>query len=89
MDNATNRNCFDSEEDRSTAISDGGRPPAGPFLNDQKGAKESVKEGDFDFPLLDNYPLETTKHRGASAPLLDVPPGAVLLLRHLHRRLTS
>ena len=22
------------------------RPPAGPFLNDQKGAKESVKEGD-------------------------------------------
>ena len=49
------------------------RPPAGPFLNDQKGAKESVKEGDFDFPLLDNPPLETTKHRGAAAPLLDVP----------------
>ena len=24
----------------------GERPPAGPFLNDQKGAKESVKEGD-------------------------------------------
>ena len=38
-------------------------PPAGPFLNDQKGAKESVKEGDFDFPLLDNPPLKTTKHR--------------------------
>ena len=49
-------------------------PPAGPFLNDQKGAKESVKEGDFDFPLLDNLPLETTKHRGAASPLLDVPP---------------
>ena len=89
VDNATNRNCFDSEEDRSTAISDGGRPPAGPFLNDQKGAKESVKEGDFDFPLLDNPPLETTKHRGAAAPLLDVPPGALLMLCHLHRRLTS
>ncbi len=64
-------------------------PPAGPFLNDQKGAKESVKEGDFDFPLLDNLPLETTKHRGAAAPLLDVPPGAVLLLSNLHLRLTS
>ena len=50
------------------------RPPAGPFLNDQKGAKESVKEGDFDFPLLDNPPLKTTKHRGAAAPLLEVPP---------------
>ena len=44
------------------------RPPAGPFLNDQKGAKESVKEGDFDFPLLDNPPLETTKHRGNRDP---------------------
>ena len=43
-------------------------PPAGPFLNDQKGAKESVKEGDFDFPLLDDPPLETT-YRGAAAPL--------------------
>ena len=51
------------------------RPPAGPFLNDQKGAKESVKEGDFDFPLLDNPPLKTTNQRGAAAPpLLDVPP---------------
>ena len=45
-------------------------PPAGPFLNDQKGAKESVKEGDFDFPLLDNPPLKTTKHRGE----LRLPP---------------
>ena len=52
----------------------GERPPASPFLNDQKGAKESVKEGDFDVPLLDNPPLKTTKHRGAAASLLDVPP---------------
>ena len=49
-------------------------PPGGPFLNDQKGAKESVKEGDSDFPLLDNPPLKTARHRGAPAPLLDVPP---------------
>ena len=63
MDNTANRNHFCSEENRSAAISDGERPPAGPFLNDQKGAKESVKEGDFDFPLLDNPPLKTTKHR--------------------------
>ena len=88
MDNTANRNHFCLEENRSAAISDGERPPAGPFLNDQKGAKESVKEGDFDFPLLDNPPLKTTKHRGAAAPLLDVPPGALLLLRCLHRRLT-
>ena len=74
MDNTANRNHFCSEENRYAAISDGERPPAGPFLNDQKGAKESVKEGDFDFPILDNPPLETTKHRGAAAPLLDVPP---------------
>ena len=87
-DNDADRNRFDSEEDRSAAISDGERPPAGPFLNDQKGAKESVKEGDFDFPLLDNPPLKTTKHRGAAAPLLDVPPGVLLSLGPLHRRLT-
>ena len=43
------------------------RPPAGPFLNDQKGAKESVKEGDFDFPLLDNPPLKTT-NQGKKGP---------------------
>ena len=48
----------------------GERPPASPFLNDQKGAKESVKEEDFDFPLLDNPPLKTTKHRGE----LRLPP---------------
>ena len=52
-------------------------PPAGPFLNDQKGAKESVKEGDFDFPLLDNPPLETTKHRGdCGPPYWKYPPGS-------------
>ena len=28
------------------------RPPAGPFLNDQKGAKESVKEGDCRRPKI-------------------------------------
>ena len=79
-------------------------PPAGPFLNDQKGAKESVKEGDYRRPkvrsplfppkgeksvrslvspppntthfvglvlgtlLLDNLPLETTKHRENRVP---------------------
>ena len=68
VDNTANRNHFCSEENHSAAISDGERPPAGPFLNDQKGAKESVKEGDFDFPLLDNPPLETTKHRGDCGP---------------------
>ena len=88
VDNTANRNHFCLEENRSAAISDGERPPAGPFLNDQKGAKESVKEGDFDFPLLDNPPLKTTKHRGAAAPLLDVPPGALLSLHYSHRRLT-
>ena len=69
-DNTSNRNRFCSKENRSAAISHGERPPAGPFLNDQKGAKESVKEGDFDFPLLDNPPLKTTKHRGE----LRLPP---------------
>ena len=52
----------------SATISDGERPPAGPFLNDQKGAKESVKEGDFDFPLLDNPPLKTTNTGGLRPP---------------------
>ena len=34
-------------------------PPAGPFLDGQKGAKEPVKAGDADFPRLNNPPLET------------------------------
>ena len=76
MDNAANRNRFCPEENCFISISNGERPPAGPFLNDQKGAKESVKEGDFDFPLLDNPPLKTTKHRGVAAPYWMYPRGA-------------
>ena len=64
-------------------------PPAGPFLNDQKGAKESVKEGDLDFPLLDDPPLETTKHRGdCGPPYWKYPPGLFYSRVCKHRRLT-
>ena len=38
-------------------------PPAGHFRLAESGQRP-VKEGDLDFPLLDNPPLETTKHRG-------------------------
>ena len=90
MDNTANRNHFCLEENRSAAISDGERPPAGPFLNDQKGAKESVKEGDFDFPLLDNPPLKTTKHRGElRLPPIGSTPQAALLVCCLRPGLTS
>ena len=40
----------------------------------QKGTKDTPERGDSDFPPLWTLPLETAKHRGAAAPLLDVPP---------------
>ena len=61
-------------------------PPGGPFLNDQKGAKESVKEGDSDFPLLDNPPLKTANQGGASSgqsPHRSPRPGGQVSLRSL------
>ena len=72
-DNDADRNRFDSEEDRSAAISDGERPPAGPFLNDQKGAKESVKEGDCRRPKV-RSPLFPPKGEKSVRSLVSPPP---------------
>ena len=47
-------------------------PPAGPFLHDEKGAKESAGEG-FRFPSPAPL-LKTTNQGGLRSPLLDVPP---------------
>ena len=49
-------------------------PPAGPFLDGQKGAKEPVKAGDADFPRLNNPPLETAKKGELRFPLLGTSP---------------
>ena len=40
----------------------------------QKGTKDTLKRGDFDFPPPKNHPLKRPNIRGAAAPLLDVPP---------------
>ena len=50
------------------------KPPAGPFLSGQKGAKEPVKAGDADFPRLNNPPLETAKKGELRFPLLGTSP---------------
>ena len=43
-------------------------PPAGPFLSDEKGAKESAGKGDSDFPLPCTHPLKTTNQGGFGPP---------------------
>ena len=51
------------------------KPPAGPFLSGQKGAKEPVGKGEFRFsPFPTPIPLETTKKGELRFPLLGVSP---------------
>ena len=51
------------------------KPPAGPFLSGQKGAKEPVGKGGFRFPPFPTpIPLETTKKGELRFPLLGVSP---------------
>ena len=51
------------------------KPPAGPFLSGQKGAKEPVGKGGFRFlPFPTPIPLETTKKGELRFPLLGVSP---------------
>ena len=52
------------------------RPPAGPFLSDQKGAKESVKEGDSISPSLTILPLKRPNTGGLRPPYWMYPLGA-------------
>lgn len=72
-DNDADRNHFDLRENQFHSISDGERPPAGPFLNDQKGAKESVKEGDCRRPKV-RSPLFPPKGEKSVRSLVSPPP---------------
>ena len=49
-------------------------PPAGPFLSDEKGAKESTGKGDSDFPLPCTHPLKTAKEGELRFPLFGISP---------------
>ncbi|BFK69317.1 hypothetical protein I3000191B1_26410 [Flavonifractor plautii] len=50
-------------------------PPAGPFLNGQKGAKEPAGKGGFRFPPFPApIPLKTTKEGASGPPSLESPP---------------
>ena len=50
-------------------------PPAA-YFRMAESRQRPVGKGGFRFPPFPTpNPLETTKHRGAAAPLLDVPPG--------------
>ena len=52
------------------------RKAAEPPTAAQKGTKDTLRRGDFDFPPPKNHPLETTKHKGGCGPPYWMyPPG--------------